>query len=65
MRSPAIYKTTQLDLLTNDTEPTIINDVERWVPAKSINYDGIDLFHRIKCAWRAFTGKADLLEWHR
>jgi len=65
MRSPAKYKTTQLDLITNNTEPTIINGVERWVPAKPINYDGIDLFHRIKCAWLVFIGKYDALEWHR
>lgn len=36
-------------------------DNVRWVPARPIGFFG--LRHRFKCAWMAFTGKADLIKW--
>lgn len=33
----------------------------RWVPARSHGY--ASFFHRVRCAWLVFTGRADALTW--
>ena len=36
-----------------------------WVLARPVGYQGLFIIHRIKCAWMVFTGKADVLTWHK
>ena len=33
----------------------------QWVPARPLGF--YSLWHRIRCAWLVFTGKADALKW--
>lgn len=33
----------------------------KWMPARALGY--MSVWHRFKCAWIVFTGKADALVW--
>lgn len=57
MKSPMIY---DLDDL-NDPYENMTEINEKWVPARPIGY--FSLWHRVKCAWLAFSGKCDLVRW--
>lgn len=35
----------------------------RWVAARPIGYIGF--FHRVRCAWEVFRGRADILKWYK
>jgi hypothetical protein len=43
--------------------PNQIETIDGWTPARPIGMGGFKL--RVKKAWKVFTGKADVLVWHR
>jgi hypothetical protein len=33
----------------------------RWIPARPMGY--ASFMNRVRCAWKVFTGEADIVEW--
>lgn len=58
MKGISVLTASELKYWDCDTET-----VDGWKPARPIGIDGI--FRRFKLAWKVFTGKADVLTWHK
>lgn len=58
MNSPSIYKADAIKKWNCQ-----INIANYRYLARPVGFQGINLKHRIKCAWMVFTGKADVLKW--
>lgn len=50
-------------LFTESIFQTRVKVDGKWVPARPLGYMGLQLKERLRCAWLAFTGKCDLVEW--
>lgn len=37
----------------------------KWVPCRFEAYKAYGFFHRWICAWKVFTGQADIVEWYK
>lgn len=59
-KAPAIYNFEDLKTILQ-LNVTKSSDGETWYVARPLGYYSIK--NRIKCAWLAFAGKADLLIW--
>lgn len=64
LNTPSIYEAGRLESEWNGPAKVRrrLSD-GRWVPARSMGYPGLCLFHRLRCAWLVFTGRADVLLW--
>lgn len=58
---PTIYNADQL-IATGNQNQTGFPD-GRWVASRSLGWPGLCLRYRLLCAWRVFTGQADVLTW--
>lgn len=56
------YKTV-IDDLNQCVSPVDQNGKKVWCPARPINYKFETWGYRLKSAWLALTGKADLITW--
>ena len=59
MRYPAIFSA---DELRRWTVTTTFNDIE-WVCARPMAPTRFGLLHRLRTAWRVFTGRYDAVYW--
>ena len=59
MKAPSIYKLKNLQIPIVSENLTNFNGL--WLPARPEGFYSIG--NRLKCAWLAFTGKCDLVEW--
>ena len=57
MKAPMIYDLEDL----NDPNETQADINGKWVPARPLGF--FSIWHRIRCAWLAFTGACDLVRW--
>jgi len=65
MKSPTIFDARYLETRLNmQTKTTTIDNKKIKIMLRPLNYEGLDLFFRIKCCWLVFTGKVDLIEWN-
>ena len=58
MNCPTIYN---VDDLRNLDAFAFINN--QLVTARPFGWQGFNVFYRLRCAWKVFSGKADVLEW--
>ena len=58
MKGISEFTATQVKYWPNEAET-----VDGWKPARPIGQTGIK--RRFKKAWKVFTGKADVLTWHK
>lgn len=60
-KSPMIYSLFGISVMLNGQtkSETYLNG--KWVPARPLGY--YSLGFRLKCAWLAFTGRCDLIQW--
>lgn len=61
MTTPTIYKPETVAELVSSVACS--TDGIHYVPCRPAGWGGISLRHRVRCAWLAFTGKVDLVQW--
>jgi len=59
MKPVNVINADNLVVMANETKTGLPDG--RWVAARPIGMDG--LLWRLRCAWRVFTGKCDVLKW--
>lgn len=61
MNTPTIWTPGEVAQHVKETAKEI--SPGKWVPCRTLGYQGLCLFMRLKRAWMVFTGKADVLIW--